>query len=298
MKKFTKEVRIGIAAIIGLALAIFGFNWLKGTNLLEPKTFYYITFSNIGGLSKSSAVFADGVKIGNVRDIKYRQSEEDNIVVQIEVSDDIRIPKGSTAELVSEIMGGMHIDILMANNPREKVMVGDTLKGELNKGLMANVARIAPKIEQLVPKVDSILVGVNSIFRNEKLQKSMENLERTTANLADITQAIKGLMNSEVKEIAKNINVASNNFAYVSGELKNIDYNKMLDQIDQTVATTKNLVNKLNSTEGTIGLLLNDATLYNNLNQASENAASLLKDLQTNPKRYVHFSIWGRKNNK
>ena len=145
MKYITKEVRIGIAGIIALCVLVYGINWLKGIHMFQPSSYFYAKFENVNGLTKSSPVFADGVRVGIVRDIYYDYAKPGNVVVQVELDTELRIPKGSSAELVSELMGGVRMNILLANNPREKYAVGDTIPGKLNNGMMESVAQLMPK---------------------------------------------------------------------------------------------------------------------------------------------------------
>lgn len=157
MKLITKEVRIGIAGVAALCLLVFGINYLKGINMFKPASYFYVKFHNVNGLAQSSPVFADGVRVGIVRDIAYDYNQPENVIVEVEVDTDLRIPKGSSAELVPELMGGVRMNILLANNPRERYTVGDTIPGTLNNGMMEKVAAMMPAVEKMLPKLDSIL---------------------------------------------------------------------------------------------------------------------------------------------
>jgi hypothetical protein len=134
MKYLTKEVRIGIAGIIALCILVYGINYLKGIHMFKPTNYFYVKFHNINGLTKSSPVFADGFRVGIVRDLYYDYNEPGKVVAEIDVDPELRIPKGSTAELASELMGGVKMNLLLANNPREKYLTGDTLQGNVNNG--------------------------------------------------------------------------------------------------------------------------------------------------------------------
>ena len=167
MKYITKEVRIGIAGIIALCVLIYGINWLKGIHMFQPSSYFYAKFQNVNGLTKSSPVFADGVRVGIVRDIYYDYVNPGNVIVEVELDTELRIPKGSSAELVSELMGGVRMNILLANNPREKYAVGDTIPGKLNNGMMESVAQLMPKVQEMLPKLDSILIPEQYSGRQE-----------------------------------------------------------------------------------------------------------------------------------
>lgn len=295
MKYMTKEVKIGIAGIIALCVLVYGINWLKGIHLFKPSSYFYAKFENVNGLTQSSPVFADGVRIGLVREIYYDYTRPGNVVVQVELDNEIRIPKGSTAELVSEMLGGVKMNILLANNPREKYEIGDTIPGNLNNGMMDKAAQLLPKVEQMLPKLDSILTSLNTILGDQSIPSTLHSVETTTANLAIVSSQVKALMNNDIPQLTGKLNTIGDSFISISNNLKNIDYATTFKSIDQTLSNVKILTDKLNSKDNTIGLLFNDSTLYNNLNATTANAASLLEDLKAHPKRYVHFSLFGRK---
>ena len=295
MKYITKEVRIGIAGIVALCVLIYGINWLKGIHMFQPSSYFYAKFENVNGLTKSSPVFADGVRVGIVRDIYYDSAKPGNVIVEVELDTELRIPKGSSAELVSELMGGVRMNILLANNPREKYAVGDTIPGTLNNGMMESAAKLIPKVEEMLPKLDSILISLNNILGDKSIPATLHSIEKTTANLAVVSSQVKGLMSNDIPQLTSKLNTIGDNFVVISGNLKEVDYAATFKKIDETLANVKILTEKLNSKDNTIGLLFNDPTLYNNLNATTENAASLLEDLKEHPKRYVHFSLFGKK---
>lgn len=295
MKYITKEVRIGIAGIIALCVLIYGINWLKGIHMFQPSSYFYAKFQNVNGLTKSSPVFVDGVRVGIVRDIYYDYVNPGNVIVEVELDTELRIPKGSSAELVSELMGGVRMNILLANNPREKYAVGDTIPGKLNNGMMESVAQLMPKVQEMLPKLDSILISLNNILGDKSIPATLHSMETTTANLAVVSSQMKGLMSKDIPQLTGKLNTIGDNFIAISGNLKEIDYAATFKKIDETLANVKILTEKLNSKDNTLGLLFNDPSLYNNLNATTENAASLLEDLKAHPKRYVHFSLFGKK---
>ena len=295
MKYITKEVRIGIAGIVALCVLIYGINWLKGIHMFQPSSYFYAKFENVNGLTKSSPVFADGVRVGIVRDIYYDYAKPGNVIVEVELDTELRIPKGSTAELVSELMGGVRMNILLANNPREKYAVGDTIPGTMNNGMMEKVAAMMPAVEKMLPKLDSILTSLNTIMADQSIPATLHSFEKTTANLEVTSRHLKVLMNNDIPQLTEKLNTIGDNFVVISGNLKEIDYAATFKKIDATLSNVKMLTVKLNSKDNTVGLLLNDPQLYNNLNQTTINAANLLEDLKEHPKRYVHFSLFGKK---
>ena len=295
MKYITKEVRIGIAGIIALCVLVYGINYLKGINMFKPSSYFYVKFKNVNGLAKSSPVFADGVRVGIVRDIYYDYNQAENVVVEVELDTELRIPKGSSAELTSELMGGVRMDILLANNPREKYAIGDTIPGKLNNGMMESVAALMPQIEQMLPKLDSIMTSLNTILGDQSIPATLHSVEKMAANLEVTSGQLKVLMGRDIPQLTGKLNTLGDNFISISDNLKKIVYANTFNEIEQTLANVKIVTEKLNSKDNTVGLLLNDPQLYNNLNATTANAASLLEDLKEHPKRYVHFSLFGKK---
>ncbi|NLZ73519.1 MAG: MCE family protein, partial [Bacteroidales bacterium] len=152
-----------------------------------------------------------------------------------------------------------------------------------------------PQVKQILPKLDTVLVSLNTLLTNPDIAKTLNNVEKTTTSLASMTAEINRIVYKDLQPLTTKINTLSDNFLAISDNLKEIDYAYTFNQIDSTLTNVKILTNKLNSKDNSLGLLLNDTDFYKNLNATTENAASLLKDLQTNPKKYVHFSIFGSK---
>lgn len=295
MKYMTKEVKIGIAGIIALCVLVYGINYLKGIHLFKPASYFYVQFQNINGLTKSSPVYADGYPVGIVRALYYDYEHPGNVVAEIDVDPDLRIPKGSHAELAAEMLGGVRMNLLLANNPRERHEIGDTIPGNLNNGMMEKVGKMVPQIESMLPKLDSILASLNTILASQAIPATLNNVEHLTASLAVTSRQLEVLMSNDIPQLTTKLNTIGDNFITMSDNLKQIDYAAAMQKVDSTLANVKILTDKLNSKDNTVGLLFNDPALYNNLNATTANAASLLEDLKNHPKRYVHFSLFGRK---
>ena len=294
-KYITKEVKIGIASIIALGVVVYGINYLKGIRMFKPSSYFYFKYEDVNALAKSSPVFADGFRVGIVSDISYDYNQRGKVVVEVELDKDMRIPKGSTGELVTEMMGGVRMNILLANNPRESYSIGDTIPGTLNNGIMAGAAELMPQIEKMLPKLDSILISLNTILSNPDIPATLKSVRNSTANLEAASGQMRKLMNKDIPQLTGKLNTISDNFVVISSNLKEIDYAATFNKIDSTIHNVQLITQKLNSKDNSVGLLLNDPALYNNLSTTSANAASLLEDLKANPKRYVHFSIFGKK---
>jgi phospholipid/cholesterol/gamma-HCH transport system substrate-binding protein len=175
---------------------------------------------------------------------------------------------------------------------------GDTIGTQLGMGLMAQLSGdLVPKIESISTQADSLIRSVRVLVENKNLNKSMASIECTTADLAVSSSQLKKMMNNDVPHILNNVNVVTSDFKEISGNLKKIDYQSTFASIDHTIANLNLISEKMNSSEGTIGMLLNNKDLYINLSNTASNADKLLIDLQKNPKRYVHFSLFGSKSN-
>ena len=301
MKKqfFTREVKVGIMALVAIFILYFGLNFLKGIDVFSSVSNYYASYENIGGLVPSSPVYVKGFKVGQVEEIKYDFSKQNSFVVKISVAKDIQLPIGTKIELYDDgLMGGKAIQLIYAPITASQTMhqSGDTIKSQMGTGLMAQLpGSLLPKIESISTQTDSLIRSVRTLVDNKDLTKSIASIEHTTANLAVSSSQLKKMMNNDVPHILGNVNDITSDFKQISGKLKKIDYEATFTSIDQTIANLNLLTKKMNSSEGTIGLLLNNKDLYINLSNTAASADKLLIDLQKSPKRYVHFSLFGRK---
>ena len=290
-----KEVKIGIIGILAIGMLIFGINYLRGVTMFKSSRSYYVEFNNINGLPTSSPVFANGYKIGLVRDIQYNYEKLGSVTVEVELDNDMRIPSGSKGELVTEMLGTVKMNLLLNLESQSYLQPGDTLQGFANNGIMGVAETMVPKIEQLLPKMDSILSSLNQLLADPALAATLHNAEQVTANLNITTNELNKLMKNDLPKITGNLVTMSEDINTITHNLKGIDYAATMSRIDSTLYNVQLLSNNLNSKINTIGLLFNDPTLYNNLSTTTANAASLLEDLKSHPKRYVHFSLFGRK---
>ncbi|MBQ8191197.1 MAG: MCE family protein [Bacteroidaceae bacterium] len=297
MKYLTKEVKIGLAGIVAIALLVFGINFLKGINMFKSGNGYYVEFENIAGLVTSSPVYANGFGVGLVRDIHYDYNHQGKIVVEIDLNDDMKLPVGTTAELETEMLGTVKMNLMLPASSSGVHAVGDTISGSVNAGMMGAAANLVPKIESMIPKLDSILGSINNLLADQSLANTVHNAEQITADLQVTTRSLNALLQHDLPSIAGNLNTVTANFAVISTALKDIDYVNTIAKVNATLDGVKQFTESLQNPNGTIGLLLNDDSLYRNLTRTTDNAASLLEDLQAHPQRYVHFSIWGRKDN-
>lgn len=298
MKYFTKEVKIAIVAIAGLVVLFLGMNFLKGLDLFSSDSRYYISFKDISGLSSSCPIYADGYKVGVVRSINYDYGQTKDIVVEADINKDMRIPKGSSAEIVSDLMGNVKVNLLLANNMRERINPGETIVGGINDGAMGQVKDLIPVVEKMLPKLDSILANVNALLADPALSNSLHNVETITGNLTTSSRELNTLLSSLNNSVPGLVNKAGrvmDNAQVLTGKLSNVDVQGTMDKVNATLDNVQAFTDQLNNNQGSLGLLMKDPNLYYNLNSTVKHADSLMIDLKSHPKRYVHFSVFGRK---
>lgn len=298
MKFFNKEVKIAIVAICGLVILFFGMNFLKGLNLFSSANKYMISFKDISGLASSSPIYADGYKVGVVKNIIYDYNNTGGTMVEAEIDEKLRIPKGSSAEIVSDMLGNVKVNLLLANNPRERVMPGETIQGGINDGALGQMKNMIPTVMQILPKIDSIVTSVNLLLANPAIASSLQNVETVTGNLTVTIRRLNSLLaslESSVPGMVTRTDSILHNANTLAKNLNQIDVAGTVARVDETLDNVEKFTEQLNNNQGTLGLLMRDPSLYNNLNSTMRSADSLLIDLKAHPKRYVHFSLFGRK---
>lgn len=296
--KLTKEIKIALVAIVGILVMYFGINFLKGMNLFSTNNAYYMTFDDIQGLGASTPIYADGYKVGTVDGLEYDYKENGPIKVKVDINKDLRIPQGSKAEIVKDLMGNLQVNLLLANNPRERVEPGGIIPGAVNGGMMDKAANLVPVVEKMLPKLDSILSSVNALLADPALAASLHNVETITSNLTVSTRELNTLMaglNKQVPGMIGKANGVLDNTNRLTANLASLDVQGTLNKVNQTLESAHQFTEKLNSNQGSLGLLMNDTKLYDNLTSTMGHADSLVIDLKAHPKRYVHFSVFGRK---
>ena len=296
--KLTKEIKIALVAIVGILILYFGINFLKGMNLFSTNNTYFITFDDIQGLGASTPIYADGYKVGTVDGLEYDYKENGPIKVKVDIIKDLRIPQGSKAEIVKDLMGNLQVNLLLANNPRERVEPGGIIPGAVNGGMMDKAASLVPVVEKMLPKLDSILTSVNALLADPALAASLHNVESITSNLTVSTRELNTLMaglNKQVPGMIGKANGVLDNTNRLTANLASLDVQGTLNKVNQTLESAHQFTEKLNSNQGSLGLLMNDTKLYDNLTSTMGHADSLVIDLKAHPKRYVHFSVFGRK---
>lgn len=302
MKIFTKEVKLALTAIIATALAFVGINFLKGINVFEASNTYYVQFKNIGGLSISNAVYANGYPVGIVRTIDYDYSRTDNVIVGIELDDDMRVPDSTRAELEVELMGGVKMNLVLGANPTKFMAQGDTLQGGMHVGSLNKLEAMIPTFEKMLPTLDSIMTNINRLTGDSALMATLQNTAVISGQLAETSVHLNKMLKNDIPVLMTNFKNISKNMDKVSADLAKADLNETIQKVNNTLdevskfgAIAEEITAKMKSTDNSLGLLLNDRAVYDNINHTIGSADSLLIDLKAHPKRYVHFSVFGRK---
>ncbi len=297
MKYFTKEIQIALVAIVGVVVLFFGLQFLKGMSLFSDEDVYYASFDDISGLSASSAVFANGYQVGVVKGIEH-DFATGNTVAALGLDKRMRVPKGTTAKIETDMLGNVKVSLVLAEDRSSAMAVGDTLTGGKDVGMLDKAAKMLPAIEGALPKLDSILDKLNTLLADPALANSLHNADKVTANLTVTTSQLNTLiagLNDKLPGMMDKADGILDDTGKLTHDLSELDVAATMARVDATLENVRQMTEKLNSDEGTLGLLMRDPSLYNNINSTVRSADSLMIDLREHPKRYVHFSIFGKK---
>ncbi len=303
--KLSREVKTGIFAIVSILLFIFGYNYLKGTDLLSKSKVYYVTYSNVGGLENGAPVNVNGYKIGKVSNIDFSSSGKE-LIVKFIVENDFQFSKNSVVKLASGgFLGGKYLSIIPTETKEPIAKDGDMLKGIIEQGMIESMTTGLKPMEQKINKVmsnlDSLLVNLNKVLDST----TQKDLKQTIAGLNQTVRSFKvtsGNLNSlladnktKLSSTFSNLETTSSNFAKLSDSLAQVKIKPMMQDLQVTIKKFKNMAVQIESGEGSVGKLLKDEKLYDNLEGASKQLEQLLEDMKLHPKRYVHFSLFGKK---
>jgi len=294
MKKiFTKEVSIALITIATGLIFYAGLNYMKGTNVFKHANYYYVRMNNVNELQKSSPVYADGYKIGLVHDMGFDYVNHGDIVVQVNLDKKMKVQKNSYFTLRSGLTSGAYLDLIINKSATEFASPGDTLQGETPVGMMDRFSKnVLPQIEDIMPRLDSILLGIQLLVNHEALTASLENIAATTQALNTASRQINALVKEDIRPIVGKLNEVSENFIAVSENLRQTDFNTTLKSVTKAVENIEQMAERLNSTDNSLGLLLNDRSLYLHIDSAAVSATQLLDDIKQNPKKYVKLSLF------
>ncbi len=314
--KISNETKVGALTSIAIAILFIGYSFLKGNNVFSSENTFYTEYDNVDGLAVSKPVLVSGFQIGRVSKLTLQPNGK--IRTEFKINNDYDIPSNTVARIVSADLLGSKAIVFELGNSTTMARSGDPLLSDVQANLMEKVEPLQKKIENLVEKLDSVLSGVNSVLDDgfqRDFKSSVHSISVSLKNLEKITSDVDGLMGSEKNRLANimaNLESITNNFKNNNAKINNIlgnldslssDLSKTeikatIDNANQAMRDVQAITNKINSGEGSIGLLIHDEKLYNNLNNASKSLDELVHDLKTNPGKYLKISIFGKKDTK
>ena len=300
MKFFTKNVKIALTVLVGLVLLYWGINYLKGINLLTPANYFYTEVESTDGLLQAAPITVNGFQVGQVREINY-DYEKNKITVMLSMNKEMKIPEGSTINMVTGLMGGASLVLNLGNGPAMKA--GTYIPTTDVPGLIDNVKdNVVPMVYNMLPKVDSIMGNVNSLTGNPALAASLTRLDAITRQLQISAQQLTVLMNglnrsvpgvmNNVNGITTNLTDATGDLTDLSSSLKQMPLDETMTKLNTTLANLQALSEQLNDKNSSLGKIVNDRELYDNANHAIASLDSLLTDIKANPKRYINVKVF------
>jgi phospholipid/cholesterol/gamma-HCH transport system substrate-binding protein len=302
--KISKEVKVALLGVVAIVALVLGYTFLRGSNIFSKSRPFYAVYDSVDGLTVSNPVLLNGVKVGIVQDVQLEPSLKNKIVVTMDIDKKVDIGDSTIANLSSSsILGGKAINLEMGLNTK-RFEGGDTLIANVETSI---TDMLSAKAMPLAGRIDSTLIRINAIL-NEESKKSIQATLKNTQAASEILKNILTMNQQNITGITTNLNDLSyslkstqrkfdqmaGNLNTLTDTLKAAEINKMVRNLNATVAEAQTAVQKFNQNSGTLGKLMNDDSLYNNLNNSARNMDALMIDLKANPKRYVHFSVFGK----
>lgn len=304
MPKLSKELKTGIIALLVIAIFIWGFSFIKGTNLLDSNRVFYAEYNNVQGLSPSATVTINGLKVGTITNIYFHPEKVGRLVVKFSLESDFKFSKNSVAQIYSpDFISGKSIKILTSFTGSNAVS-GDTLRGNVEAGILGALnEQIAPlqiKVESFLINADTLLQGFNAIFDQESqvnLKQSIAKLNTTLSNFKNASKSLDNMLsdNGKIDSILSNATIASNNLVNLTDSLNNANLKTTIKKLETTLNSFNGILADIENGKGSMGKLLKDDGLYKNLEGASKEMEELLREMKLNPKRFVHFSLFGKR---
>jgi phospholipid/cholesterol/gamma-HCH transport system substrate-binding protein len=312
MKKISNEVKVGATALLTIVVFVWLFNFLKGKDFLKSTAIYYSVYDKVGGLAESSPVEINGYKVGVVRSVDFIDAESGRLLVVFSVNKNFKLPKNTVAEIVPiSLLGGMKVQFVYGKGPGT-YSEGDTIPGRLAESLVDKVETeflpVKEKISNLIVVLDSVISSVNEVLNadfKKELSGTLANLNSTTASLDKILSSKEKELKATIDNVNKftqmlsdnsgKMNKTFNNLESITDTIAAADVYKSVSNLKTSLEKASLLMDNMNKGKGSAGQFLTNDTLYTNLTSSLESLNLLLKDMKTNPKRYVHFSIFGKK---
>ena len=305
LKQYQREIKVGVLATVCIFLLFFGFNFLKGVNIFSPTNSYHGTFYNLHGLEEQGAVYIRGHKVGQVDNIDYDFTRDSAFTIDISINRDIVLPQGTRMALVSDgLLGGMAIELQLPELSTLHTASADRQNSQLSTLPHGSflpttyVTELLAKVGDAVSDIDSLVLDIQGQLEGNHIKSTLVNVDRISGDLTGVSAKLKGIMNTQVPRIVNNVDTAVANLNIVVADIKRADLKSTVARVDNAVDNVNALVIDVRSPEGTIGQLINNKSLYNHIDATVVSADSLLVDLKANPKRYVHFSLFGPREKK
>ena len=306
--KFTKEIKVGFLAVLGIMMSVFSYNYLKGINLFDKNRKFIVKYEKVDGLSVSNPVTMNGFKIGKVQKINFNSKNTRELLVDIIIDNDVIFPKTSLAELYETgLIGGKAIAIIPDYKNDSTIAIdGDYLKGVIKPGLTELVNQILPQvqlqIEAVMKNAEIVLQNINTLFDDEtkkELKSSIEDFSNLTSSLSETSDEISKLIANNSENLTNSLSdfrSASNNIKSITDSLNSDDIKSITTNLNSLVNNLNSITTSLKNSEGTAGKLINDKSIYDNLENATNQLNRLIEDIKLNPNRYINFSVFGKKN--
>ena len=295
----TSEVKIGIVVVLTIAILYFGLNYLKGINIFTPNSRYYVQYERVDGIVKTTHVLINGYQVGHVSDIRFDYSKEAPVTLELTLDKKLAVPQGTIAEVYETgLLGDKAIQLHLGPGPG-MCTPGDTLQAAVQNGMLTQlVDAIVPSMQNIMPELDSTVQALRTILEDGNIKKIVANTENLTADLKYSSDKLKILMSKDVPSAVQGINNLSGSLTGIASDLGKVDLDSTMMALDSTINNLQYITARLKSPDNTLGALFNDSTLYQNMDSTVRSANQLLIDLKANPKRYVHFSVFGGKDKK
>ena len=296
--KLSKEIKIALVAVLAICIVYVGIIFLKGLKLFSNDVSYYVEMTDVQGMPTASDVRANGLKVGSVKNITFNPDKQ-NLTVEISVDPQFRIPQGTTVFMTKEMLGSAMMNLKLGADPTAILSPGDTINGTPMVDLMTAAGNMIPQVEKMLPKVDSILTALNTLTNDPALSASMHNMAFITEELKTTTTQLNGLLGKDVPQLMAKTNNICTHLESTTSKIDQIDLIRMAQKTDTMLFNLQDMTFRLNtamnSKETSIGMLMNDNAIALHLDSTLMNSSRLLEDLRLHPKRYVHFSLFGKK---
>ena len=304
--KLSREVKTGIFALVAILLFVWGYNFLKGSDLFQESQIYYVKYNNVAGLGPAAPVTVNGMQVGKVKDVYLATNKGGEVIVEFIIDKDFHFSKSSTIKIYSSgVIGCNNLGVIPDYGSKDMAKSGDTLKGEVQAGMIDGILeRFNPIQKSLLTslqKLDSVLDDLHYVMDKDtkrNFKESIAKLNQTMSSFngaASKMDALLGENDEKLSNTFTNLDKTTENFARFSDSLAQIETGKMMKDLQGSIDKFNSIVSQIESGEGSVGKLLKDEKLYDNLEGAAKQLEQLLQDMKLNPKRYVHFSLFGKR---